>query len=310
MPRPGGRVAAQAREHLVGGAGDDRLDPLQFLQRHAVRRPRVGVEGPATGLRAVLVDPHGHEQGRGDVPGPPPRPARRVPYGREPGGVVGRVGRIGQPSVVASPRAVERGRRGAAQPDRRPAGAVWPGGGRDAVEPEDLAVEGGLALPQRAPERHGLVEPREAALPRNLRQRVERPSEPAGKPRADRDRQPAPAEQVDRREGLGGLDRPPQEGQQRARSQGHVLGRRGERGQHGQRLDARADQGVVDEERGEPRAFRPAAEGDQLSGIAVRAPLGGSGRKQHTDVHAGDARDPRGPPAIPRREWPGRRGCR
>ncbi len=150
-------------------------------------------------------------------------------------------------------------------------------------------MEGAGTVPQRSPQRDRLVQPGEAPFPRHLGQGVKGPSEVAGETRAHRHREPAAGQQVYRRQGLRGLDRPSQERQQRAGSKGHGLGRRGERGQHRQRLDAWADQRVIDEERGESQAFGPAAERDQFSRVAALAPLGGSGRKQYTDVHGNDA---------------------
>ena len=169
-----------------------------------------------------------------------------------------------------------------------PPGPERQGRGRDVVEFQDLPVEGGSPAPQLAPQRDGLVQAGETALPRHLGQRIERLSEAAGEARADRDREPAARQQIDRRQGLGGLDRPAQEGQQRAGAQRGPFRYRGERGQHRECLDARADQGVVDEERGETQLFGPDGEGDQLSRVAVRAPLGLAGREKHTNVHADD----------------------
>jgi hypothetical protein len=261
VARSGRDVAAEALDDALRRAGDDRLDFFQFLQRHAVVGDGVVVERSAAGLDAV-IDAHGHEQRGGDAGWAAAGLGRRVPYVQQTGFVVGGVGRVRQPAVVEPPGADERGRGRAAEPDRRPAGPERPGRRRDAVEFQDLPVEGGSAAPQLAPQRDRLVQAGETAFPRHLGQRVERLSEPAGEARADRDHEPAARQQIDRGQGLGGLDRPAQEGQQRAGAQRGPLCYRGERGQHRECLDARADQGVVDEERGETQLFGPDAEGD------------------------------------------------
>ena len=149
------------------------------------------------------------------------------------------------------------------------------------------------AAPQLAPQRNSLVQAGETALPRHLGQRVQRLSEAAGEACADRDREPPARQQIDRGQGLGGLDRPTQEGQQRAGASRGPFGYRGECGQHRECLDAWADQGVIDEERGATQLFGPDGEGDQLSRVAVRALLGLAGREEHTDVHADDPHNQR-----------------
>lgn len=60
VARSGRDVAAEALDDVLGGAGDDRLDLLQFLQRHAVVGDGVVVERPAAAVEAA-VDSHGHE---------------------------------------------------------------------------------------------------------------------------------------------------------------------------------------------------------------------------------------------------------
>jgi len=189
-------VAAEALDDVLGGAGDDRLDLLQFLQRHAVVGVGIVLERPATAAEAT-VDSHGHEQRGGDVGWGASGLGRRVPYVQQTGLVIGGVGRVRQPAVVEPSGADERGRGRAAEPDRRSAGAERHGRGRDVVEIQDLPVEGGSAVPERTPQRDSLVQAGEAALPRHLGQRVERLSEAAGEACADRDRKPAAREQVD-----------------------------------------------------------------------------------------------------------------
>ena len=60
VARSGRDVAAEALDDALGGAGDDRLDLLQFLQRHAVVGDGVVIERPATAVEAA-VDSYGHE---------------------------------------------------------------------------------------------------------------------------------------------------------------------------------------------------------------------------------------------------------
>src|ERR1039458_7446702 len=66
VTRSGRDVAVEALHDALRGAGDDRLDPLQFLQRHAVVGDGIVAEHPASALEAA-VDSHGHEQRGGDV---------------------------------------------------------------------------------------------------------------------------------------------------------------------------------------------------------------------------------------------------
>jgi hypothetical protein len=84
MARAGGHVPAEAVEDLVGGAGDDRLDLRQLLQRHAAGGPCVVVEHPVP-VGGVVVDAYGHEQGRRDGVDRAPGPGRRRPHVAQPG---------------------------------------------------------------------------------------------------------------------------------------------------------------------------------------------------------------------------------
>ncbi len=87
VPGAGRDVLLQALAHPVGRAGDDGLDLLQVLQRHAVRGPRVGVHRPAAvpGVRVrAVVDPHRDEQGGRDVPGRAPGSAAAARTARRP----------------------------------------------------------------------------------------------------------------------------------------------------------------------------------------------------------------------------------
>src|ERR1039457_3495101 len=170
------RGYVEALHDALRGAGDDRLDPLQFLQRHAVVGDGIVAEHPASALEAA-VDSRGHEQRGGDVVWGASGPGGRVPYIQQTGFVVGGVGRVRQPAVVEPPRAGERRRGRAAKPDRRPADAEGPGCGRDAVEFNDLPVKGGSAVPQLPPQCDGLVQAGATALPGHLGQRVKRLSE-------------------------------------------------------------------------------------------------------------------------------------